>query len=78
MLWPVTAERISAGWKRPLCSAHRSELLAARGVSDRAFDFLHDRFRIFQQAITLLRLSSDLDIFLVGSSSALRARQISE
>ncbi len=78
MLWPVTAERISAGWKRPLCSARRSELPAARRVGDRAFDFLHYRFRIFQQAITLLRLSSDLDIFLVGSSSELRARQISE
>ncbi len=78
MLWPVTAERNPAGWKRPLCSAHRSELPAAVGVSDRAFDFLHYRFRIFQQPITLLRLSSDLDIFLVGSSTTLRARQISE
>ncbi len=30
MLWPVTAERISSRLETPLCSAHRSELPAAR------------------------------------------------
>ncbi len=66
---PLPQKGYPAGWKHRFVLHIVANYRRLVGVSDRTFDFLHYRFRIFQQADNVIRVWSDFNMFLVGSSS---------